>query len=469
MADVNSLYPAPPQPGQAAGLLGGNPLALISAANQLNALRQQQMEFAARRAQGNALQSAIGPDGTVNPAKAIAAVAADPAAALGAGEAVGGLLDIHNKMIANQTGQFGLASGQNQFVMNGLGALAGDPKLNKAKVQDFITTAARNTNIPSPILNGWLAGLPDDPEALRNALVSLGNAAMGTAALQPRIAGPLGPNGEPTTISQGAGNYAPGNATGAPMQIAPTPPVRPLGIGGAPAPVAPAAPAGIVTGLAPGVGEAQTAQGLASGHQFAGDLAQAANYKRSVFPLEQAIPALERLGPSGTGPGTETFNNVKSFIQSLGVPGVDASKIKDFDEAQKYLTDFVNQNGNTGTNDKLAAAFAGNPSTKISNAAAIDVAKSALALRRMQQGQVLQFQKTGLPEAQYSKWASAWQNQQDPRAYGFDQMSEDAQQKLIKSIPKTVSGKPNPEYAKFVSSLQAAHENGLLAPPQAQQ
>ena len=123
----------------------------------------------------------------------------------------------------------------------------------------------------------------------------------------------------------------------------------------------------------------------------------AARYQRDIFPLKEAIPALERLGTKGTGPGTETINNIKSFVLS-NVPGVKESDfngtVGDYDKAKKYLTDFVNQTGSTGTNDKLAAAFAGNPSVHISNAAAQDVAKSALALRRMQQAQIIEFEKT---------------------------------------------------------------------------
>lgn len=219
-------------------------------------------------------------------------------------------------------------------------------------------------------------------------------------------------------------------------------------------------PQGAAIGVPPGSTEAQTAVAQGSGEQLKGDLAQSANYRRAVFPLEQAIPALESLGKTGTGPGTDQLNAVKSFLQSAGVPGIDATKIKNYDEANKYLTDYVNQNGNTGTNDKLAAAFAGNPSTKVSNAAAVDVAKSALSLSRMKQAQVLEFQNTGLPAAQYSNWSSKWGVSQDPRAYGYDLMSPEAQQKLT-------SGLKGPERAKFLSSLTAAHNNQLLAQPAA--
>lgn len=227
-----------------------------------------------------------------------------------------------------------------------------------------------------------------------------------------------------------------------------------------------AGPQGAAIGVAPGTAEAQTEVARGSGEQLKDDLKQSATYRRSVFPLEQAIPALESLGKKGTGPGTEQINNIKSFAQSMGVPGIDMNKIEDYDKAKKYLTDYVNQNGNSGTNDKLAASFAGSPSTTISNAAAIDVAKAALALSRMKQAQVLEFQSTGLPAAQYSAWASKWGVAQDPRAFGYDLMSPEAQQKLVSSLglPSTKE-KPNPARDKFTASLVAAHTHELLADP----
>lgn len=260
----------------------------------------------------------------------------------------------------------------------------------------------------------------------------------------------------------------PGPSRTAPLTVAAVPPgaqpkiaMRPT----APPVISPLMPTGAPLGHA----EAVEAVGAGSGKQYDADLAQAdtKTFRRSVFPLEQAIPLLEKLGPQGTGPGTETLNNIKSFALSMGLPGVDAEKIKGYDEAKKYLTDFVNQNSSGGTNDKLAAAFAGNPSVHISNAAASDVAKSALALRRMQQAQVMEFQKTGKPEDQYTRWASGWATGQDPRAYGFDLMSPQAQRKLISSLPLPGSEEEARTGTRkaFLESLAAAHRSGLVQPP----
>jgi hypothetical protein len=215
------------------------------------------------------------------------------------------------------------------------------------------------------------------------------------------------------------------------------------------------------TGLAPGI----AAPMQASGEQLANDRTRAASFQRDIFPLMQAIPDLEKLGTKGTGPGTDTINNLKSFVLS-NVPGIKASDfsplstVADYDKAKKYLTDFVNQTGNSGTNDKLAASFAGNPSVHISNAAAVDVAKSALALRRMQQAQLLMFEQSGLPASQYSQWVAQTTNKFDPRAFGIDMMNAQAKQKLLAQLNKNPTEKAN-----FEATLKSAQGLGFLTPP----
>lgn len=238
------------------------------------------------------------------------------------------------------------------------------------------------------------------------------------------------------------------------------PHMMPPGGANAPAQGAPAAPR-----VAPGAVSMDAPMGLeerakASGGLVAREYEDAANYRRQVMPLEQAIPALSKLGTTGTGPGTDEVNKIKSFLQSAGAGqllGIDPDKIKNFDEAKKYLTDWVMATGSTGTNDKLAAAFASNANVGISNAAAKDVAKTALALRRMKHAQVAEFAQTGLPDGEYSRWALKFNREQDPRAYGFDLMTRDAAGKFLKSMSAE-------DRKRFDASLAVAERNGLNSP-----
>lgn len=410
---IASLYPQPAPPIDPSHVLG--------MVGQINALQQ----FQANRAIGQHIQQSIGTDGSLDAPGAMKAIAGDPTAAIGAAQGVSNVLALRQQAIGNANAQLNLNVANQKAIAEVLAPYAAKANPTPEDLYNAKAQLAR-LGVDPNILAAWGSGT--GPNGLKQLFGTAANYAMGPAAAAGRVTGPPEPGtNAPTQTSTGA-----------------------ISLGGPTFPVAPP----------PGVTEAQSGVGSQSGAQLAADLSASNNFRRSVFPLEQAIPALERLGTSGTGPGTETLNNVKSFVQSLGLPGVDASKIKDYDEANKYLTDFVNQNGATGTNDKLAAAFAGNPSVKISNAAAVDVAKSALALRRMQQTQVMEFARTGLPESQYSKWASTWQTQHDPRAEGFDLMTPDAQQKLISSLK-------GPERARFISSLQAADRSQVIAPPQA--
>ncbi|WP_368507894.1 hypothetical protein [Bradyrhizobium lupini] len=264
----------------------------------------------------------------------------------------------------------------------------------------------------------------------------------------PHIEGPANPMGDYSTtrpLREGNGVHA------APMKSQSSPP------GGSGPPTA----RPIVSDLPPGDVEAKRKAGEGSGDELVNARHRSINFQQEVFPLEQAIPALEKLGTKGSGPGTESINHLKSFVLS-NIPGADFKGLKDdvatYDKAKKYLTDFVNQNGNSGTNDKLAAAFAGNPSVNISNAAAVDVAKSALALRRMKQAQLAAFEQSGLPESEFGKFASKWNVTADPRAYGFDMMSAAQRKSILDGLPK---GKRE----LFMLNVQDAAEQGLIKAP----
>jgi hypothetical protein len=287
-------------------------------------------------------------------------------------------------------------------------------------------------------------GVPQDRGFIPNTLQP------GTPQVNPDLSQSyVGGTGNPPIQGPAGGGVPPQN-------IAPRPAVVPR-TAPATAPAASPASPSIMAAPPPGEVAAKEKTGGGSGTMLAEERNRASNYRREVYPLEQAIPALERLGKTGTGPGTEQVNQIKSFLQSVGVPGIDINKIKDYDEAHKYLTDWVTANGDHSTNDKLAAAFSSNASTKISNAAAVDVAKSALALRRMKQAQLEQFEATGLPESQYGKWSAKWNREQDPRIYGWDYMSDPQKKNFLQSV----SG---PKRDLLIMQLHHAADAGFVDP-----
>lgn len=262
----------------------------------------------------------------------------------------------------------------------------------------------------------------------------------------PQVQNPLV---KPSARSRPAGNPL-GSPQTPPVAVSPPPVVQ------APAPAA-TAPTGLTTALPPGVPEAATAVGGASGQQLAADRAESAGLLQNSFPLREAIPKLEKLGPTGTGPLTEGRQEIKSALVSLGIlkPTED---VKTYDEARKYLTQFARQNGNTGTNDQLASAFAGSPSVGISNASAVDLAKAALAIQRMRAAAPLAFAATGKPPEKYSEFLQEYRQTQDPRAFGIDFMTPAQRNKLL----DTMSAE---EKQKFLRNVNQAKKLGIVSLP----
>lgn len=218
---------------------------------------------------------------------------------------------------------------------------------------------------------------------------------------------------------------------------------------------------GVVTSPPAGQIEAKTRTAAASADRYAEDSAREANFQQNILPLQKAYSAVKSLGTTGMGPGSEQLNEIKSFLVSRGVWSP-SEELKSFDEARKYLTQAARANGDTGTNDKLAAAFAGNPSLGISNAAAVDVLKTSLSLARLQNAQIRAFQQSGQGEQDYSRWSNTWNSEQDPVAYGFDLMEPEQRLKYIKSLDD--KGK-----ARFKASLVTGVKLGLVQPPSAEQ
>lgn len=415
MADGNALSSLYPQPTQNTGFDASKTLGIVSQINQNNLF---QKEFAAKQAVGEAAQGAIGPDGTYSPSANMNALSSNPAASFSAPEAIHAVLEKQGIQLGQNAAQVKHAAGV-------YGALSDIEKPTASDVHKATALiATSNPNIPAPLVNQMARTILADPLGIKHGAATLRNIALGPEGTSGRVSAAPAPGGAPQQQSVGAANY------------------------GGTAPV----------GLSPKETAAQTQTGAGAGSAINDARLHSLNYNQQVFPLEQAIPALEKLGKTGTGPGTEEFNHIKSFLQSAGIPGLDTEKIKTFDEAKKYLTDFVNQNGNTGTNDKLAASFAGNPSVGISNAAAIDVAKSALTLRRAKQAQLYAFETSGKSEEDYPKEAGKWAREHDPRAYGFDLMTPEARKKVLESLP---AGKRE----LFMMDVQDALKNGFIKAP----
>jgi hypothetical protein len=315
--------------------------------------------------------------------------------------------------IENATSRFKLQVGQNQFLRDGIGSLAGKgTALSKKDVIDFIVAASRNTNIPSSVLSTYVDGVPDDPKQLAAHVRNLQNIAIGSAGTAGRVQGPPGPQGEATTAPLGAVNY-----------------------GGGAMPV----------GLPPG--------SEASAGVMQADLQRAGNFKSDIFPLERSLDLAQKLGPGGMAPGSKQRQDFESYVYGLMpslVPQGMQDKIKNYAELEKYLVNNASQRAqNLGphTNDGLAAAVTGSPNVHINDLAGVDLIKAQIMLRRMEHAQTLQAARKG--PANYTAEKAKFGTSQDPDAYGLDLKTPEQ----IRALDKSLKG---PARIKFNRSLATA-------------
>lgn len=395
----------------------------------------------------------------------------------------------------NQQAQQDLRSQQLGILRSALGAIAANPN---ASYQDFagLGSLVEQGLVSPDFYQSEMAKVPQQasPDVYRqiankyNAqLASVGERyametgiPLGQANLPTSFTNELGQN-VPTTFGQYPADIGLGNGQPAPMQpganqLMSTP--QPLGGGsqggnmlvpneyGLGAGMAPfgmnetaSAPTARVMGPVPGQVEAMQAAGAQSGAALAEARARESNYGRDLFQMRKAIDLIDKAGTTGTGPGTEQINEMKSFLLALGVPGIDAESVKDYDELRKTLTQYALAAGGTDTNDKLAATIAGSPNIGISQAANADLMRQVLALRNFQNAQQRTFDASGLSDEKATKFFADFAANQDARAYALDVMLPEARAKLINSLK-------GGEKEKFVQSLKTAIALGLVQPPQ---
>lgn len=293
--------------------------------------------------------------------------------------------------------------------------------------------------------------------------------------LQPGIVGPAAAPG--FAPARGLPAEPPAPQSAAPM---PMPRPRPAGLPvepiAAPAPVSgPSGPtqqtgfdfkerfAGeprIVTGAPPGVAGAISAVREQSGKDYASSLQRAGNIQAELQPDLTVLDIVKGKAPGDFGPGTDALNQLKK-VAVTWLPNVEAKLINDssdYDTVKKYLVQGARAAGNTGTNDQLAAAFEANPNTTMNTATIESIVKTRVALKKMEAAQALLFGQQNLPESEFSKWKAKNQNVLDPRAFGWDMMSNEARQKLVKRLNKK-------EYQRLETSIQFANDANLIEPP----
>jgi hypothetical protein len=227
-----------------------------------------------------------------------------------------------------------------------------------------------------------------------------------------------------------------------------------------------ARPAGPALGVEPEV--------LGGTAQYLQAQAGATTFKPRTFALEQAMHALDN---ADTGPGSETVNHIKSFLlaqspESLKqyLPNVDPTKIRDYDEAVKYLAQYArSQPGAANSDMQSQLSQTANASTHISPAAAQAVVRNTLGLERMNQAAYLEFNRThpAGSGSQFPRWLTQeFLPNQDPRGFSWDDMSS-SQRAAVKAQIDSNRNEAERTAAKqrLLNSARLARGNGFVAAP----
>jgi len=309
----------------------------------------------------------------------------------------------------------------------------------------------------SRIMGGYLAGIPNPgPDDVRSAAAFAARSLPNVAIKYPDIISAASETGRKNPGLLINSNLSPGEQSGE-VTGTPTP-------GGAPTVLkVPASNMGLgrPTGLSP----AAAATNLGSGEAYKSASETAGNYGARVNPLRQAIPILENMKETDIGPISDKWNDIKSTAVNLGAGtllGIDPEKIKNVNELKKYFNQYSVQAGaalGPHTNDGLAAAVTSNPNIHMDRLSALDLSKVALGVERMKQAAVLEFQsrvEQGKEDpSNFNNFMVKWGTQQDPRAFVYDLMSKDQQEKIKKGLPQA-------ELNKIRNGMNIADRHGLL-------
>lgn len=191
-----------------------------------------------------------------------------------------------------------------------------------------------------------------------------------------------------------------------------------------------------------------------------------------VYPLQQAIPLLQKLGEGGTGPGSQRLQEMFSAYLTLApdqfkkIWKPDPQRVGEFDEIRKYLNQYAQNKANQSglgphTNAGLETTQSANPSVDISNLASTKLAINELALQRMNHAGYLTALQQGVPAEQWSDYLPKYKSTVDPRAYTLDVLPQKDRDQLFDEVTKT-----DPEKAKqFMQAVEFGFNNRILDKP----
>lgn len=418
---IASLYPAPPQQ---------QPNALLNSPGQLLGLVGASRQLQGQEAMKNALQGAIGADGSYDPNAALRALKNDPNAWIGQGD-VNSVLDARTRNITNSTLALGLALKNNEGAAMLIAPYAalGRPLTNEEQYGLKAKLAAAHID-PATVQAADINGAIKAQNAAKLAAVQ----GAGPAAAASPIPGAPGPNGEQTN--------------------------QPLAANIGKAPTA------YPVGNAPGYNEAAT--GIATGSAGAANTLTAA---ADTSPTRKSMLGnLEGdLKQFTTGPGADWQNVSKAWVnRNIPLPPgmqFDPKSIASQETFNKQAEQLAQQQfaaiGGTGTDAKFGSAFKANPSDALSqlgNKGIIRLLKGNEDAIQAKNAAWQDWLAKGNSPATYPAFARQFNQNFDPRVYQSQYMSKD-------DFHKMTSAMSAQEFADFKAKLDAARSAGHAVGP----
>ena len=434
MADPNA---------QLNGTIGvANALTQNQILNTQNNMLQQ--GYAADQAVGQAAAGAIDPQtGAYSPNAFSRAVAANPAAAYHAPAALQANATLKGSNLTNQ----GAATGQAQSRMTDYYGSLGPILANKnAPTRADVMGLATDMLHQGRLLPQDLLAINDEVPLNPKQITSYAQNKFASALSPAQQANPTTTGVDPTTGQpvQGTAVQALKKATDPQSQ-------------------------GYTTTLPVGVPE----QIKTNNDAYMADQATGAATMANVRNLQKALPLIEQLGQSSFGPGSQKLATAKAALTTLGVIPPGTSDVDVRQELYKYMSKFSGGAGQAGRSDAgLYQAIHSNPNLDLTQTANLALVKNQIAMDRMDSASTAAFDAAH-PNAPnklgYLAFKSQYNQSNDPRAFGLDNMAPSEKADLAKGLgPRTfdAKGKPtNAKYERFNQSVLNAEKAGMYGAP----
>lgn len=428
--DVSFYGRPPPDPMSAVG-------SAVGLANGLVQNKIAQQELSSRQAIGNAFQSAINPDGSVDPTRLGNALASDPAAAFGAPEAFQRAASLQGQNISNINAAAAGAQGQTGDAVSAMSSIAANPNASRADLVAEANARLHNGLLSGPAYHALVDNMPPDN---RGAV----------GYVKTKLAGMLTPTQQASPMAAGV-----------------NPDLTPKMVPGIAAVKMAQQPGGYAGAATPGAVEVAASDKKAL---FEDQLA-ASNTMGQLRPLQQALPLLQQLSHSDFGPGSPQLAQLKGILDTIGITDPNSTSLPTRQDANKLLSQYVNQSRTAERSDAaLGQQIKASPNLDLTQPANLALVKNQIGLDQMSAAMPKAYALDAKPGQTYSEFKNNYYQSYDPRAFGFGNLTPEERSSVRTSLGPKVdkSGNLTPQWQKFMHSVDIAKGTGMLPPPVAQ-